>query len=219
MTAGTVLLVRHGRTDWNEQGRLQGWLEPGLSDPGRGDARTAAETVAKLVEARGGADATEGTVTAIVSSPLRRAAQTARVVADTVGDSSVDTDSRWRERRFGHVAGAESDAVFAALPEIYPRSGAFDAAARPPGGESVAGVADRVAAAWDDVVDRARDGATVAVVTHVTPLRLTLGTVRAHGTRDSVGSGDHPPGSVVAVSVEGSNAAVVDAGVRRAGKN
>ncbi len=199
--AGSVLLVRHGRTAWNDAGRLQGWLDPELTAAGRRDAERAAAAIQR-----------SHAVTAVGSSPLRRARRTAEILAERIGTAPVRSDPRWRERRFGHLAGADSDAVFSILPEIHPRSAAFEPGAAPPGGESVAGVKERVDAAWAAVADRARAGETVAVVTHTTPIRLALGSVRSNGLRRAVRRERRSPGSVVAVRVDESGAtAVADA--------
>lgn len=187
---GTVLLVRHGRTAWNDTGRIQGWLDVELSARGKRESTRLAAEIERSHD-----------VTAVVSSPLERARQTANRIADRVGCPGPEPNTRWRERRFGHFAGAESDAVFAAVPSIHPRSADFDAAARPPGGESVAAVQARVADAWTAVADRARDGDTVVVVTHTTPLRLALGIVRSSGLEASLRVEAHPPGSLVRTSV------------------
>jgi probable phosphoglycerate mutase len=65
----TILLARHGETDWNREGRFQGHADPPLNDTGR---MQAAELAAELADAE---------LAAVYSSPLRRAIETARVVA------------------------------------------------------------------------------------------------------------------------------------------
>jgi broad specificity phosphatase PhoE len=97
----TLLLVRHGETDWNADGRLQGQTDRPLSDFGRRQARELAETF-------------EGDqIEAIYSSDLDRARETAEIVAERLG-LSVDLDPDLREKNWGTWEGltpAERDRV------------------------------------------------------------------------------------------------------------
>ena len=93
MTAVTRLLPwRHGETEWNAAGRVQGQLDPELSDVGRAQAAVAAP---RLAEQR---------PDAIVASDLRRAADTAAVLAALTG-LEVTLDARLRERFHGEWQG------------------------------------------------------------------------------------------------------------------
>jgi len=157
--AATVLvLLRHGESTLTAQKRFSGsgGSDPALSEHGRWQAaRAAAELVLR------------GGVQAVVSSPLARCRQTAQAAADRLGlDVTVEPDLRetdfgaWEGLTFGEIRErypAEMDAWFAS------------ADAAPPGGESFAAVAARVAAARDGLLDRYR-GRTVLVVSHVTPI-------------------------------------------------
>ncbi len=69
----TILLARHGETDWNREGRFQGHADPPLNDAGRAQAAALADALA--------ADG----IAAVYSSDLRRAAQTAEIVAARLG--------------------------------------------------------------------------------------------------------------------------------------
>jgi probable phosphoglycerate mutase len=72
-----VLVVRHGETDWNREGRWQGQGGPGLNDSGRAQA---AQVAARLVRMR---------IDAIYTSDLARARETAAIIGDVTGHSPV----------------------------------------------------------------------------------------------------------------------------------
>jgi broad specificity phosphatase PhoE len=84
----TLLLVRHGETDWNADGRLQGQTDRPLSDFGRRQARQLAEEL----------DGEE--LEAIYSSDLARARETAEIVGERLG-LSVALDPDLREKDWG----------------------------------------------------------------------------------------------------------------------
>jgi 2,3-bisphosphoglycerate-dependent phosphoglycerate mutase len=88
----TLLLVRHGETDWNADGRLQGHTDRPLSDHGRRQAR-------KLAEELSGEE-----IEAVYSSDLARARETAEVVGDRLG-LPVELDPELREKDWGNWEG------------------------------------------------------------------------------------------------------------------
>ncbi|SDK02467.1 bifunctional RNase H/acid phosphatase [Streptomyces indicus] len=166
-TPTTFVLLRHGETALTPQKRFSG---SGGSDPALSDAGLAqAERVAAALAAR-------GTIQAVVSSPLLRCRQTASVAAARLG-LDVSIEEGLRETDFGAFEGL----TFAEAKERFPAE--LDAwlaspDAAPPGGESFAEVAERVAATRDRLTERYA-GRTVLLVTHVTPVktlvRLALG--------------------------------------------
>ena len=97
----TLLLVRHGETDWNAEGRLQGHTDRPLNDTGRRQARALADRLAG-----------DG-VAAVYASDLSRARETAEIVAERLG-LPVGVDPDLRERDWGNwegLTGAERDLV------------------------------------------------------------------------------------------------------------
>lgn len=106
MTAGQVILWRHGQTDYNAAGRLQGQVDIPLNDAGRAQARAAAEVLQSAAPAR------------IVSSPLSRASATAAELAARVG-LDVHVDSRLMERAFGQWEGLTHPEIEEGWPEAF----------------------------------------------------------------------------------------------------
>ncbi|MFD0670398.1 histidine phosphatase family protein [Cohnella sp. GCM10027633] len=90
----TVGWIRHGVTEWNQLGKIQGVTDIPLSDEGVSQARLLAERLASDGMRWDG----------VVSSDLKRAATTARVIADRLG-LPHETDARLRERSFGRAEG------------------------------------------------------------------------------------------------------------------
>src|SRR5271166_4238418 len=120
-----LFLVRHGESDWNIEGLVQGQLPaaPGLTRTGVEQALAAAEALA---------------ITAaelVLSSDLRRATETASLIAARLG-VPLQLDPRLRERALGAAEGRSSVALDPA--EIgYSGEVVTDADARPAGGESL----------------------------------------------------------------------------------
>lgn len=86
-----VLLVRHGQSEWNADGRWQGQQDPPLTDLGRRQARSAATAL--------------GAVDAVFASDLQRAAETATIIATELGVLPIMVDSGLRERNAGEWEG------------------------------------------------------------------------------------------------------------------
>jgi broad specificity phosphatase PhoE len=88
----TLLLVRHGETDWNAEGRLQGHTDRPLNDHGRTQAKVLAEELAAQE------------IAAIYSSDLARARETAEIVADRL-QLPIVVDADLREKNWGSWEG------------------------------------------------------------------------------------------------------------------
>ncbi|MFI6348741.1 bifunctional RNase H/acid phosphatase [Streptomyces sp. NPDC050560] len=173
VTATTFVLLRHGETPLTPQKRFSGsgGSDPALSPTGREQAGRAAAALAAP-----GTVGNVGAIDAVVSSPLLRCRETAAAVAERLG-LPVAVEDGLREADFGAWEGL----TFAEARERFPADlDAWLAApgTAPPGGESFAEVTERVSAASDRVL-AAHEGATVLLVSHVTPVktlvRLALG--------------------------------------------
>ena len=137
----TLILARHGETDWNRDGIWQGHGDPPLNDLGRRQAAQLAERLADVE------------IAALYSSDLRRAYETAEIVGAAKGlDITADPDLR--EMDVGSWSGLTSEEIATRFPEMTDHDGeereAFDARA--------VGVLRRIAGA--------HEGSRVLVVTH-----------------------------------------------------
>jgi broad specificity phosphatase PhoE len=164
----TLLLVRHGQTDWNrEPARCSGWAEVELNEVGRAQARD----LGRALQGRG--------VELVVSSHLVRARETAEIVhAELGGELPSVVDPRlaethrgeWETRRFSSIMREEPDTWrhYRDHPETF----------RFPGGESLAMQQRRVLAC---IRDCALDGRRALLVTHGGSIRLTRCFLEGHG--------------------------------------
>lgn len=148
---GTVLyLVRHGRTDANARGLLQGRLDPPLDDVGRAQAAA----IARLI----------GDVDEVIASPLVRARETAAYFA-----APVTIDERWIELAYGEFEGQPARSVPADVWERWRTDPEFAT----DGGESFGSLDVRVRAACDDYVQALGDR-DIVVVSHVSPIKAAV---------------------------------------------
>lgn len=159
-----VLLLRHGETEWNREGRLQGRDDSPLSARGRAQAESLARFAARLGVGR------------VISSPLGRAHDTARVIATACG-VTVELADALVEIDFGHCSGgtmAEGERRFPRWIEARQR----DRWHQPwPGGESYVDVLARVGS-WLAEVGELRSDPPTVVVAHQSlhrAMRVALG--------------------------------------------
>ena len=153
MTAGRLVLWRHGRTEWNVTGRFQGQADVPLDVVGREQAAAAARLVAAFEPV------------SIFSSDLARTYQTAEPLAALTG-LGIQTDKRLREIHVGSWEGLLGEEIRAQDPELAERVWRGEDVRRSPTGESPQEVADRVAEALGEIAETADDHSTIAVVTH-----------------------------------------------------
>lgn len=155
-----LLLVRHGVTEWNREGRFQGHLDPALAAEGRDEA----ELLARRLRAAGDEPVR------VLSSPLARARQTAELLAGRV---RVESDPRLMEIGQGEWEGRTHRELERDDAERYAAWRASRGASPPPGGEPLAQAAERVAAG---VAALGGGGESpVCVVSHGGILRLLAG--------------------------------------------
>ena len=151
----TILLARHGETDWNRELRFQGRADPALNELGRRQARELADRLAGL-----GVDA-------VYTSPLARARETAEIVAERIG-APVEVDEELSEVDVGEWQGLTRAEIEERFPEAFRRW-----IAHGPGweqGETYEQMTERIGRALDRIARRHPRG-TVLVVTHGGPVR------------------------------------------------
>jgi probable phosphoglycerate mutase len=169
-----LLLLRHGQTPLSIERRYSGRGNPDLTELGRDQVARAAKRLA----ARAQRDAGGPRIAAVVSSPLSRALATAEAAAAELGlpvqihEGLTETDfGAWEGLTFGEAA--ERDR------ELH-TTWMGDTSVAPPGGESFDAVTQRVLDVRSELIDRYAGG-EVLVVSHVTPIKVTL--------RDALGVG------------------------------
>ncbi len=156
-----ILLLRHGQSEGNEEGRFGGHGPTPLTARGRAQAEASARALAA-----------EGGVTAIFASDLRRAVETARPIAEATG-IAVQLTPALRERSVGRFTGltfAEAEAQF---PDEYAALMGRAPHARPPEGETHAECLARAVAVLDEAIRRFPFGRTL-LVSHAAALHLLL---------------------------------------------
>lgn len=154
----TILLARHGETDWNCEGRFQGHADPPLNDAGRAQA---SQLAAELVDDE---------LAAVYSSPLRRAFETAAVVAAGHGLTPIELDAL-REVDVGSWQGLTRDEVEARYPDQFARW--LDYGQGWADGESYDEMGRRVVAALLEL-GAEHDGERILAVTHGGPIRAAF---------------------------------------------
>ncbi|HWJ85033.1 MAG TPA: histidine phosphatase family protein [Cellulomonas sp.] len=162
MTAGRLLLWRHGRTAFNAEARLQGQVDIPLDDVGRWQARTAASRMLERHDP-----------THIVASDLVRADETARFLARAAGIEVVP-DVRVRERAFGEWEGLTGDEIHATWPEDFALWRAGGEPSRV-GAETRAQVAARMAEAIAEQAGALDRHDTLVVVSHGAAISSAVG--------------------------------------------
>jgi probable phosphoglycerate mutase len=154
----TILtLVRHGETDWNSGGRIQGSTDIPLNDTGRAQARELAETLAAEYAGR---------EVVVVSSDLSRAAETADLIAAALSTTVSLRMPGLQERSYGDAEGMDA-------PTFYETYGPWHAA-DVPGAETWPVVRERALAALAEAVASAPDGVDVIAVAHGALIREVI---------------------------------------------
>jgi uncharacterized phosphatase len=157
----TIAFIRHGQTDWNAAGRMQGTSDIVLNDTGRQQARDAVGVLEAAQLAGAGWEV-------IVSSPLQRARETAAIIADGLGIELGRTYDLLVERSYGDGEGLTMNEILERWPDR-----------EYPGLEPLESVVGRGRAALDQIADEYA-GRNVVIVCHGTLIRYTLASLLDH---------------------------------------
>ena len=179
--ATTLIMVRHGRTALTESRKISGGdgENPDLSELGQKDASEVATEIARV-----GTSGTFGFLAkpvVVIHSPIKRAAQTASLIAKKLDAEQVEL-ADLREISFGEWDGLTNEELFVGHEQQYQSwRGSYEVA--PPGGESLKDFDVRVNRALDVILEKFA-GKTVVVVAHVMPIR---GLLRIANAADTAG--------------------------------
>jgi 2,3-bisphosphoglycerate-dependent phosphoglycerate mutase len=148
-----ICVVRHGETDWNIAGILQGWRDVPLNERGREQSREMAASFATWGFSR------------VYASPLRRSLENAAIVAEGLGLPPPTAHPGLKERNFGDIQGIPKAELAELNPLLLEQILKRNPAAEFPEGEAMDGFADRVLAAVREIGAR-HAAERVLVVTH-----------------------------------------------------
>ncbi|MEO6338770.1 MAG: histidine phosphatase family protein [Caulobacteraceae bacterium] len=150
-----IYLLRHGETEFNREGRIQGWLHSDLTDLGLRQAERMGDRLGALIQAP------EDWV--VISSPQGRAVRTAEIVRQRAGISApLETVDGLKEVTLGSWEGSLYDDIEATFPEAFIGSTRYDRFFRSPDGDT-----------YDSLAARVAEG-LAAVQRHPTPNRIIV---------------------------------------------
>ena len=155
-----MLLVRHGQSTWNREHRIQGQLDPPLSDEGRRQAQRVGQRLAGRKFA------------GFYSSDLMRAFETSQAIEEATGHTAAPMTGL-REIFLGEWEGLRTDDLAQRYPEAWASWTEEPDWDLVPGGEGAALFEARVTAALDEILERHDDG-DVVVVTHGGVIQIAL---------------------------------------------
>lgn len=153
-----LILIRHGETDWNVEGRYQGQADPPLNQRGVAQARQLAKKLADKGLQR------------IYTSPLLRAAQTAKIISEHL-NLPVHVEPRLMEIHQGDWQTRLRDEIENLYPELFRRWETEPWEVTPPSGERLEQVQARVEDAVEEMLGR-HSNECIGIVTHRIPIAL-----------------------------------------------
>ncbi len=159
-----LFIVRHGETDWNVEGRIQGWTDVPLNATGLAQARLLADRLGQ-----------ESGYTALYGSPLRRAWETAEIIGQAVGLEPIP-EPRLKERCLGEMEGLNMPEIKERYPDLYRRWRSGNLHEPFPGEEQPEVFRGRVQGLLQELGSQRTDG-RVILVTHGGTLGMIMATI------------------------------------------
>ena len=157
---GTLIIVRHGETEWNAEGRIQGHTDIGLSEKGAEQARSLGTRLAGM------------NIDVAYSSDLKRTSETARLALGG-RDIVLNETAMLREYHKGEFEGLTLAEIKSQFPDEYPKYLEKDLDYAPNGGESTRDVTARMATIMNEIKSKHLDE-TVLGVSHGGVLRAAM---------------------------------------------
>ncbi len=159
----TLILLRHGQSEWNQKNIFTGFVDVPLSDIGVQEARTARTLLSPY------------TFDAVYTSALKRAQDTAKIALDNRMPRDYYCAEALNERHYGELQGKNKDEMRSLYGDaqiaIWRRS--FDV--RPPGGESLKDTCERVLPYFNqEIVPRLKQDETILISAHGNSLRALI---------------------------------------------
>ncbi len=157
-----LILVRHGETDWNRVDRIQGWLDIPLNEEGIRQAERLAKELSRVK------------IAAIYSSPLKRALQTAKAIAEEL-HLGINKVPALKEINQGEWQGLLASEAKKKYKRLYSQWLCEPLEVRPPKGETLEEVSQRVKKACRTIINNHHQE-TVCLVTH----KVTASLIKCH---------------------------------------
>lgn len=194
---GTIVLVRHGETAWNSEGRSQGWAPTHLNERGRRQARKLAAALDERYD-----------IDHIRASDLLRTKETTQIIRETVS-VPVRYDDAWREQDIGVLQGFEKRTLREQFPEYAIAEAGQSASKRTPeSGEAFEAACGRIRDAWESVIEQLGADETVLVVAHGGSIRIALGEVLGLSIEEGVEDIDQDNAAINEIRFEDGETAV-----------
>ena len=159
----TLVLIRHGQTDWNVAGRWQGEADIPLNENGRLQAQKVAQRLKNW------------SLQALISSDLQRAAATAQAIGEVCGLTPIYS-AAWQERAVGDFSGMTGAQAREKYPDVFSATKSIGGVLNPPNGEQFTDFHRRAITAYETAVSE-YDGQTIAIVSHGATLAIILSQV------------------------------------------
>jgi probable phosphoglycerate mutase len=200
----TVYLVRHGQTPWTAAERVQGWAPVPLNDAGREQLRATGAYLGDRLD--------DGEQVTIETSDLRRASESAEILAECLGErATISSTEALRERDFGVLQGLD-DSRYHRVKSEHTGDGPGSLLRAPERGESWRSVESRVLERWAAILDSTAAGDSRVVVSHTGPMYCILAAVSGRRLEGEMRATDLPEGGAFEIAIADGESRLVDDG-------